>query len=60
MYRLHEIQESWKDGILWVEEHLQKGVSEAEKQAFRDASNLLGRIRWDEHTNVPGADGNST
>lgn len=60
MHRLHELQRGWKDAIQWVEEHLRNAGCEAEKGAFRNARNLLDRIRWDEQTKIPGTDGNGT
>lgn len=60
MHKIHEIQQGWKKAIQWVEEHVHKGGSNDTQELFREAEILLTKLRWDKHTNIPGADGVNT
>ena len=60
LHNIHTIQQEWKKAMQWVEERTSGGVLEQEVHLQKRAKVILSKLRWNEHTDIPGADGVST
>jgi hypothetical protein len=58
LQNIHKIQQDWKKAIEWVDERT--GGLEQEAHLRKRAKVILSNLRWNEHTDIPGADGVST
>jgi hypothetical protein len=59
LYNVHKIQQDWKRAMDWVEERT-SGALEQEVCLQKQAKAIFSKLRWNEHTDIPGADGVST
>lgn len=59
MWGMHDAQEEWKGGVVWLEERIKKSVTE-EKKVYTDAHALTKTLRWSEETSIPGANQTTT
>ena len=62
LHNIHKIQQDWKSAMEWVEKRTSGGAMEHRKEAQlrKQAKAILSKLRWDERTDIPGADGIST
>ena len=58
MYQLHGIQQRWRSGAEWVEEHLTQAGSP--QMLFETARCYLNTVRWNEPTEIPGSGAGTT
>ncbi|KDR78516.1 hypothetical protein GALMADRAFT_209010 [Galerina marginata CBS 339.88] len=57
--RIHDIQQKWTKAIQWVDKYRRKEPKGLE-DLMKHAEGPLNKHRWDEFTEIPGADGYQT
>ncbi|KAF8814343.1 hypothetical protein BYT27DRAFT_7250099 [Phlegmacium glaucopus] len=61
LHNIHKIQQDWMKAMEWVEERTEGAQKkEQEMRLWKQAKDILNQLRWNEHTNIPDADGVST
>lgn len=60
MHRIHNIQQGWMKSTEWVKQYSRNPKSKPMESALQEAQKILEVLRWNELTEIPGADGVST
>jgi hypothetical protein len=61
LHDIHKVQQDWKKATEWVEERtVTSGEALRLEQLRKHAKAILSKLRWNERTEIPGADGIST
>ena len=59
LHNVNDTQQDWMKAAQWVEERMHKRLKdlEPEGQLLNHAKKVLSKLRWNEQTDIPGADG---